>query len=42
LIPIFILMVLIIVVGVYPKPVTNILNSASSELLNRIEYIRSV
>jgi len=42
LIPIFILMVLIIVVGVYPKPVTNILNSASSELLNRIEYIRGV
>ncbi|MBA7631936.1 Na(+)/H(+) antiporter subunit D [subsurface metagenome] len=42
LIPIFILMVLIVVVGVYPKLVTNILNSASSELLNRIEYIRSV
>ncbi|MBA7666723.1 Na(+)/H(+) antiporter subunit D [subsurface metagenome] len=42
LIPIFILMILIVVIGVYPKPVTNILNSASSELLNRIEYIRSV
>jgi proton-translocating NADH-quinone oxidoreductase chain N len=42
LIPIFILMVLIIFIGVYPKPVTNILNSASSELLNRIEYIRGV
>jgi len=42
LIPIVILMVLIVIVGVYPKPVTTMLNSASSELLNRIEYIRSV
>jgi len=42
LIPIFILIVLIVMVGVYPKPMTAILNSASSELLNRIEYIRSV
>ena len=42
LIPIFILIVLIVVIGVYPKPLTDILNSASTELLNRIEYIRSV
>jgi len=42
LIPIFILIVLIVMVGVYPKPMIAILNSASSELLNRIEYIRSV
>ena len=42
LIPIFILMILIVVIGIYPKPVTNMLNSASSELLNRIEYIRGV
>ena len=42
LIPIFILILLIVVIGVYPKPVTDILNSASAELLNRIEYIRSV
>jgi formate hydrogenlyase subunit 3/multisubunit Na+/H+ antiporter MnhD subunit len=42
LIPIFILIVLIVVIGVYPKPVTDILNSASAEFLNRIEYIRSV
>jgi formate hydrogenlyase subunit 3/multisubunit Na+/H+ antiporter MnhD subunit len=42
LIPIFILVVLIVIVGVFPKPVTTILDSASSELLNRIEYIRSV
>ena len=42
LIPIFILMILIVVIGIYPKPVTNMLNSASSEFLNRIEYIRGV
>ena len=42
LIPIFILIVLIVVIGVYPKPVTDILNSASAEFLDRIEYIRSV
>ncbi|MFW6137961.1 MAG: proton-conducting transporter membrane subunit [Spirochaetota bacterium] len=42
LVPIFILIILIITAGVYPRPVTGILNSASSELLNRIEYIRSV
>lgn len=42
LIPLFILMALIVIVGVYPKPVTALLNSASAELLNRIEYIRSV
>jgi proton-translocating NADH-quinone oxidoreductase chain N len=42
LIPLFFLMVLIVIVGIYPKPLTTILNSASSELLNRIDYIRSV
>jgi len=42
LIPIFILMVLIIVVGVYPKPVTNILNSASSVLLNTPDIFNPV
>jgi proton-translocating NADH-quinone oxidoreductase chain N len=42
LIPLFVLMVLIVVVGIYPKPVTAILNSASSELLNRIDYIRGI
>jgi NADH:ubiquinone oxidoreductase subunit 4 (subunit M) len=35
-------MVLIVIGGVYPKPVTAMLNSASTELLNRIAYIRSV
>jgi len=42
LIPLLILISLILIIGVYPRLLTNILNSASSELLNRIEYIRSV
>ena len=42
LIPIFILMTLIIVIGIYPGLVTTLLNSAASELLNRFGYIRSV
>jgi len=42
LIPMFIFVVLIVIVGVYPKLVTDVLNSAASELLNRLDYIRSV
>jgi len=42
LIPMFIFVVLIVVVGIYPKLVTDVLNSAASELLNRLDYIRSV
>jgi len=42
LIPMFIFVVLIVVVGVYPKLVMDVLNSAASELLNRLGYIRSV
>jgi proton-translocating NADH-quinone oxidoreductase chain N len=42
LIPIFIFMVLIVVVGIYPKLLTDVLNSAASEFLNRLDYIRSV
>ena len=42
LIPMFIFVALIVVVGVYPKLVTDVLNSAASELLNRLDYIRSV
>jgi len=42
LIPLFILIILIVTAGVYPKALINILNSASLELLNKIEYIRSV
>ena len=42
LIPMFIFMVLIVVIGIYPKLVTDVLNSAASELLNRLDYIRNV
>ncbi len=42
LIPMFILVALILVIGIYPQLVTNVLNSAASELLNRMDYIRSV
>jgi len=42
LIPIFILIILILGIGIYSKPVINILNSASAELLNRVEYIKGV
>jgi proton-translocating NADH-quinone oxidoreductase chain N len=42
LIPMFIFAVLIIVIGVYPDFITKVLNPAASELLNSIEYIRSV
>jgi proton-translocating NADH-quinone oxidoreductase chain N len=42
LIPMFILAVLIVFVGIYPRLITDVLNSAASELLNRVDYIRSV
>jgi len=42
LVPMAILAVLIIVIGLYPRLVTGVLNSAAAELLNRAEYIRSV
>ena len=42
LVPMFVLVALIIVIGIYPRLVTSVLNSAASELLNRLDYIRSV
>lgn len=42
LIPLVILMVLIIGIGVYPKIIINILNSAASEFLDRAAYIKIV
>jgi len=42
LIPMFLFMILIIVIGIYPQIVTGILNSAASEFLNKMDYIRSV
>jgi NADH:ubiquinone oxidoreductase subunit 4 (subunit M) len=42
LIPLVILVVLIIGIGVYPKIIINILNSAASEFLDRAAYIKIV
>ena len=42
LVPVFIFVVLIIVVGVYPKILTDVLNSAAAEFLNRMNYIGNV
>jgi len=42
LIPMFILVVLIVIVGIYPRLVTDVLNSAASEFLGRTEYIKAV
>ncbi|MBN2031341.1 hypothetical protein JW824_13995 [bacterium] len=42
LIPMFLFMIAIVAIGIYPKLVTGILDSAASELLDRVDYIRSV
>jgi len=42
MVPISILTILIIVIGIFPGLVTNVLNSAASEFLHRIDYIKSV
>ena len=42
LIPLFVLVILIVVIGTYPKLIMDILNSAGSELLNRVGYIKGV
>jgi len=42
LVPMLILAVLIIVVGIYPRLVTDVLNSAASEFLSRTEYVKAV
>jgi proton-translocating NADH-quinone oxidoreductase chain N len=42
LIPMFTFVALILVVGIYPKLVTDVLNLSASEFLNRLDYIRSV
>ena len=42
LIPMFLFVSLIIVMGIYPQLITDVLNSAASEFLNRMDYIRSV
>ena len=42
LVPIAILTVLILVIGIYPDLITNVLGSAASEFLGRTEYINTV
>lgn len=42
LIPMVLLVILIVGIGVYPKLVTQVLGSAASELMSRIDYIRNV
>jgi len=42
LIPMFILVILIIGIGIYPNFIIRMLDSAASEFLNRFNYIRSV
>jgi len=42
LVPMFIFVALIVIVGVYPKLITDVLSSAASELLSRSEYIKIV
>ena len=42
LIPMIIFAALIIFIGIYPNFITKVLNPAASELLNSLEYIRSV
>jgi len=42
LVPMFIFVVLIVIIGIYPKLVTDVLNSAATELLSRTEYIKAV
>jgi proton-translocating NADH-quinone oxidoreductase chain N len=41
LIPVFIFVGLILAIGVYPKLITGLLESSASELLNRVDYIKS-
>ena len=42
LIPMFLFVILIVGIGVYPRIVTQVLGSAASELMNRMDYIRNI
>ncbi len=42
LIPIVVFVILILGIGIYPELITDVINSAASELLNRIDYIGNV
>jgi len=42
LIPMFLLIGLILAIGIYPQLITDFVNSAAAELLDRMDYIRSI
>jgi proton-translocating NADH-quinone oxidoreductase chain N len=42
LIPLFIFVGIIVVIGIYPKLLTAVLDSSALELLNRVDYIKSI
>ncbi len=42
LIPMFLFVILIVGIGVYPKIITQVLDSAASELMSRMDYIRNI
>jgi proton-translocating NADH-quinone oxidoreductase chain N len=42
LIPLFIFIGIIVVIGIYPKLLTAVLDSSALELLNRVDYIKSI
>jgi len=42
LVPMFVFVALIVIVGIYPKPLIDVLSSAASEFLSRSEYIKTV
>jgi formate hydrogenlyase subunit 3/multisubunit Na+/H+ antiporter MnhD subunit len=41
-VPMFVFMILIIAIGIYPQAVSGVLSSAASELIDRMNYIRSI
>ena len=42
LVPIFVLVLMVLVLGVYPRPMVEVLDSAASELLDRLKYVQWV
>jgi len=42
LVPIFVLVLMVLVLGVYPRPMVDVLDSAASELLDRLKYVQWV
>ena len=42
LVPIFVLVLMVLALGVYPRPMVDVLDSAASELLDRLKYVQWV